>query len=190
MLLRYLLTPLRMRLIVKLRRCLIMSLSRYTISRHPSHRINIMYDFKQSCLIRKNTKAIRDELAKFGYKMAPSPYLEKRRRGILCRPNVAIGIPKDSWEFNLSDYLNRCQNIIDCGENVAMFLALAALKEGRNDYQWFVVDKTLTDGTQIGEWVLFEDIGEEYITDGIVNTNYFHKAVPCEIVKHFNAIVK
>lgn len=91
--------------------------------------INRSNMFTQSCLIRKNTKELRDKLRELGYKIAPEPYFEGRPRGILCRPDVAIGIPEDCYEFNLDKYLKDNPHIVDCGTDEELFIKLASIKE-------------------------------------------------------------
>ena len=85
--------------------------------------------FTQSCLIRKNTKELRDKIRELGYKTAPKPYFEGRQRGILCRPDVAIGILEDCYEFNLDKYLKDNPHIVDCGTDEELFIRLASMKD-------------------------------------------------------------
>lgn len=94
--------------------------------------------FTHSCLIHKSTKDLRDKLSDLGYKIAPKPYLEGRPRGILCRPKCAVGIPDDSEYYNLHEYLTHNPQIIDCGTNERLFLAIAALRDDTDKNQWFV----------------------------------------------------
>lgn len=70
-----------------------------------------------------------DKLRGLGYKIAPKPYFEGRPRGILCRPDVAIGIPEDCHEFNLDKYLKDFPNIVDCKQDEELFIKLASMKD-------------------------------------------------------------
>jgi hypothetical protein len=98
--------------------------------------------FIQECLIRKNTKYLRDKLKEFGYIIPPKSFFEDRKRGLLCRPNLAIGLPEDDWEYNLEKYLEENKQIIDCGTNEELFLALAALQDDTDENQWFIYPPT------------------------------------------------
>lgn len=93
--------------------------------------------FIQPCLIRKNTKKLRDMLIAFGYKIPPKQYFEDREGGLLCRGKLAIGIPENSYEFNLDEYLKNNQFIIDCGTNDDLFLAIVALRDDTDKNQYF-----------------------------------------------------
>lgn len=135
--------------------------------------------FTQPCLIRKNTEELRDRLRALGYKVATKPYFEERPKGILCRPNLAIGVPEDCCEFNLDEYLKDNPNIIDCGTNEKLFTTLAALKDDSDKNQWF------TDGDN---WVLCEDIKFSIYwvyNDLNVKLDTIHKATPEELIEHF-----
>lgn len=70
---------------------------------------------------------------------------------------------------------------IDCGTNIEMFKALAALSDDTDYMQWF------TDGQ---EWVLCASERKpvpffEFIGRNSINSYDYHKATPAEIVEHF-----
>lgn len=94
--------------------------------------------FNQSCLIRKNTPKLMDKLKYLGYKIHKLSEPESRGDGILCNGKVAVGIPYNSQEFNLDEYLKNNPQIIDCGKNEELFLALAALRNDSDYMQYFV----------------------------------------------------
>ena len=77
--------------------------------------------------------------------------------------------------------LNMDVGLIDCGNNLLMFRALAALREDTDYMQWF------TDGQ---EWVLCASERKpvpffEFIGRNSINSYDYHKATPAEIVEHF-----
>lgn len=142
--------------------------------------------FTQPCLIRKNTEELRDKLRKLGYNVATKPYFEERQRGILCRPNLAIGVPEDCCEFNLDEYLKENPNIIDCGTNEELFLALSALQDDSDENQWFVYPKE-------NHWFKcydnnIEEVRNEPSTRMSCQSAWFyesHKASVEELIEHF-----
>lgn len=142
--------------------------------------------FKQSCLIRKNTPELRDKLEEFGYKIPLcSSYYEGRKRGLLCRPNLAIGIPDDCDDFNLDEYLKNNPHIIDCGTNEKLFLALAALRDDSDINQLFK-------NNECDEFIKC-DYDEFHLftfnpLDALDNNDlsvYYHKATVKELIEHF-----
>lgn len=148
--------------------------------------INRSNMFTQSCLIRKNTEEIRDKIRKLGYKIASKTHFEERRRGILCRSKLAIGIPDDCYEFSLDKYLKDNPNIIDCGTNELLFIALAALSDDSDINQWFVHNT-------LGFFI--ECTHEEFhlfafnpfdALDYKDTKDEFHKATPQELIEHFS----
>lgn len=132
--------------------------------------------FKQSCLIRKNTPGLRGKLSDLGYKIAPHQYFEERKRGILCRPALAVGVPDDCTDFSLDEYLKNNPQIIDCGTNEALFLALADLRDDSDYMQYFIAaesDKPML-------------CTKENIEDHTVWHELYRKMTAEELVDYFN----
>ena len=78
--------------------------------------------FTTQCFIRKNTDNIRNRLKEVGYKMlSPIEY-----DNLEC---------SDNWVNDIKS-LNDC-NGINCGFNEELFLAIAALRDDTDKYQWF-----------------------------------------------------
>lgn len=141
--------------------------------------------FTNSCIILKNTKSLRDKLEEFGYKIPLcSSYYEGRKRGLLCRPNLAIGVPDDCHDFNLDKYLENNPHIINCCTKENLFLALAALRDDQSYMQWF------TDGNDYilcdrQDWIdMYSTLcsGGRYTMDEL---DKFHKATAQELIQHF-----
>lgn len=85
--------------------------------------------FIQPCVIRKNTKELREELRRLGYKVPKLTETELRRYGLLCNSKIAIGIPRNGYEFNLDKYLKDNPHIVDCKLDEALFIKLASMKD-------------------------------------------------------------
>lgn len=141
--------------------------------------------FTNSCIILKNTKSLRDKLEEFGYKIPLCySYYEGRKRGLLCRPNLAIGVPDDCHDFNLDKYLENNPHIINCGTKENLFLALAALRDDQSYMQWF------TDGNDYilcdrQDWIdMYSTLcsGGKYTMDEL---DRFHKATAQELIQYF-----
>ena len=94
--------------------------------------------FIQPCFIRKNTPELRRKLEELGY-IPPSRILydENFAIGTIHRNNVGEYIV-----FKIDDDFERViapsYPYIDCGTNEDLFLALAALRDDKPDYQWFL----------------------------------------------------
>ena len=120
--------------------------------------------FTTPCFIRKNTQELRKKLEELGYKMlSPIEY-----DNLEC---------SDNWVNDIKS-LNDC-NGINCGFNEELFLAIAALRDDTDKYQWF------TDGDK---WILcpktkFSTYWVYYHID--VNTDTVHKATVNELIEHF-----
>ena len=110
--------------------------------------------FTTQCFIRKNTDNIRNRLKEVGYKMlSPIEY-----DNLEC---------SDNWVNDIKS-LNDC-NGINCGFNEELFLAIAALRDDTDKYQWF------TDGD------LWFKCGDEVCNEG----RKIHKATVNELIEHF-----
>lgn len=141
--------------------------------------------FKQSCLIRKNTHELMDKLSYLGYKIAKLSETEGRKYGILCNGKVAVGIPENRHEFNLDEYLKNNPQIIDCGKNEDLFLAIAALRDDSDIYQLFKNNEC--DGfvkCDYDEFHLFKFNPLDALDHNDLSI-YYHKATVEELIEHF-----
>lgn len=141
--------------------------------------------FKQSCLIRKNTPELRDKLSYLGYKIAKLSETEGRKYGILCNGKVAVGIPENCQEFNLDEYLKNNPQIIDCGKNEELFLAIAALRDDEDVNQWHVIDIEAYTNLHKGDWFKATDRTGGYHVGCQIEPAYCHKATVEELIEHF-----
>lgn len=127
--------------------------------------------FLRECLLRNVGEAkmhVIYELTKLGY---PAMYMKFENNvdgsNVVCEGQT--------WHCTDSDNKPHC---IDCGENIALFLAIAAFRDDKPDYQWFVWDDNWVDnrfkqyipGEPWDDWWWFE----------------VHKATPAELIEYFN----
>lgn len=89
--------------------------------------------FKYNCYISVNTEELRAQLKKIGYFISPLIDSQERSAGILCNQKVAIGVPHDSDEFQIQDYLDSNPHIINCGKNIDLFLAFASIEDNKQN---------------------------------------------------------
>ena len=128
--------------------------------------------FTTPCFIRKNTANIRNRLKELGYYC--NPYLGWN--------NLFTCVFGVNSVYSLDDYdtngLKEIGDIIDCGTNEELFLAIAALRDDTDKYQWF------TDGDlwfKCGDEVCNENI-EYYLNK---YGRKIHKATVNELIEHF-----
>lgn len=121
--------------------------------------------FTTPCFIRKNTSELRKKLEELGY------------ISHIYNNNDTNNIYVDKFGTYISVDIENQPYFIDCNENEELFLALAALRDDKPDYQWFVwydnwVDnrfKQYIPGEPWEEWWWFE----------------VHKATVKELIEHF-----
>lgn len=136
----------------------------------------ITMGFTTPCFIRKNTANIRNRLEEFGYYC--NPYVGWRNLYYnLCTcifgANMVYSLDDDD-----TDDLEKIDSLIDCGMNEELFLAIAALRDDTDKYQWF------TDGNK---WILCPEIkfSTYWVNDIDVNLDAIHKATVNELIEHF-----
>ena len=127
--------------------------------------------FTTQCFIRKNTANIRNRLKELGYYC--NPYLGWN--------NLFTCVFGVNSVYSLDDYdtngLKEIYGLIDCGTNEELFLAIAALRDDTDKYQWF------TDGD------LWFKCGDETVEYHLNHLNEcgrkIHKATVDELIEHF-----
>ena len=128
--------------------------------------------FTTPCFIRKNTKELRDKLSSI---TGTERWLFSLRNGYgnYIIHNQYI----DSSDNSVED--NKC-DLIDCGDNEELFLAIAALRDDSNEHQWFVWDFEEGDEGKGDRWKLYDDDP---------NWSWWifevHKATVPELIEHF-----
>lgn len=138
-------------------------------------------------LIRKNTQELRRGLEEFGYNILNSgnTTLDAHNYdGKGSHKSIEEGKAIITSYGNLYGVIYDIDTVtkkgrIDCGTNEELFLAIAALRDDTDKYQWF------TDGDK---WILcpktkFSTYWVYYHID--VNTDTIHKATVNELIEHF-----
>lgn len=152
--------------------------------------------FTNRCFIRKNTPELREKLETLGYriciccKFKDNIWLNNYINDELDRYEIhglGEGTIEGSQEaaLNLFLYENAAHKnpAIDCSTNENLFLAIAALRDDKPDYQWFLWEhdgeyhpedpnswKQYIPGEKWEEWWWFE----------------VRKATVDELIEHFN----
>lgn len=88
--------------------------------------------FTKSCLIRKNTYELRLKLELIGYNVK---YIKEGYKYLQISwiPGYVLGVNEEDLKYN--------DNIsIDCGDNEELFLAISALRDDTDKYQWFIAE--------------------------------------------------
>lgn len=170
--------------------------------------------YLQECFIRKNSAELREKLAKIGYKICPCCtfdssewlstmlYIDNNAVNPIERIEVhGIGyydelfpFPKENrFEEFVKSNLMKEKPEIDCGENEDLFLAIAALRDDTDKYQWF-----FSTGWTIGpnntpipdKWVLcdqdtLEDFAWVNNSPNSYSRDIWKKATIEDLINHF-----
>ena len=142
--------------------------------------------FIQPCFIRKNTPELRNKLEELGYKPFGSVKYEWDTGWGLSTDN-RLG-EFESFDNNGLENIIKCESpdyedSIDCGENEELFLTIAALRDDKPDYQWFLWEDN--DGIYHTE---LEDSWRKYIPDEYWEEWWWfevRKATVEELIEHF-----
>lgn len=139
--------------------------------------------FTTPCFIRKNTQELRRGLEELGYsKDYPEWTVDCSIIWAYQYPIKGFDTPNyviaDSFDIPFDKHSALCGKFIDCGTNEELFLAIAALRDDTDKYQWF------TDGDlwfKCGDEVCNETI-EYYLNK---YGRKIHKATVNELIEHF-----
>lgn len=141
-------------------------------------------EFTTPCFIRKNTETLRKKLEELGYLNDSCEWT------VYCSIIWAYQYPMkgfdapvyeiaDSFDVPFDKHSALCGKFIDCGTNEELFLAIAALRDDTDKYQWF------TDGNK---WIMCPAIkfSTYWVYNDIdVNIDTVHKATVDELIEHF-----
>lgn len=128
--------------------------------------------FTTQCFIYKNTLNLQGKLKILGYVEHPTMMnVDISSQFLICNRGFFAGFPLG--------YREEIDSAINCGTNEDLFLAIAALRDDTDKFQWF------TDGDK---WILcpktkFSTYWVYYHID--VNTDTVHKATVNELIEHF-----
>lgn len=139
--------------------------------------------FTTPCFIRKNTQELRRGLEELGYsKDYPEWTVDCSIIWAYQYPIKGFDTPNyviaDSFDIPFDKHSALCGKFIDCGTNEELFLAIAALRDDTDKYQWF------TDGDlwfKCGDEVCNETI-EYYLNK---YGRKIHKATVDELIEYF-----
>ena len=133
--------------------------------------------FNTTCLIRKNNEVLRKSLFRMGYyeiNVSEKDDIYKSLRtgtdtmGRICRYM--------QWNSEES------KDCVDCGTNEELFLAIAALRDDSDVYQYFVNEKGVFVFCNQSELKHVIDNNEEWCDYSV---SEFHKATVAELIEHF-----
>lgn len=122
--------------------------------------------FTTPCFIRKNTSELRKKLEELGY------------ISHIYNNNDTNNIYVDKLGTYISVDIENQPYFIDCGDNEELFLALAALRDDKPDYQWFVWDDIEDKGEKFKQYIPGEPWPGWWWFE-------VHKATVEELIEHF-----
>lgn len=128
--------------------------------------------FTTPCFIRKSTYKLMDRLNELGYRLF----------GCELNEDLCIFTEPEYRLYSVEFFSNIPHpdetDSIDCGTNEELFLALAALRDDVDTYQWF------TDGK---EWFQCQYLkaGMHYQDKPEILFEKWHKATVNELIEHF-----
>lgn len=129
--------------------------------------------FTTPCFIRKNTPELRRKLEELGYK-----------HSMECEQpsNTLVAFESGLFSEKLFPTYPNC--VVDCGTNETLFLAIAALREDSDKFQWFCDDYS----DEFKSFFLCEyDNVDKHIHEKMDgwDCDGFHKATAEELINHF-----
>ena len=141
--------------------------------------------FTTSCFIKKNTPKLINKLIDLGYVKAlfDEEYTKSESYGLIVDQGDIAPLEHPLQE----DELMFTYNFIDCGENIGLFLALAALRDDSDYMQWFIYNSMdcIIEKLRTIDWFICD---ENSIEDfACYDSSYLncHKATVEEIIEHF-----
>lgn len=135
--------------------------------------------FKYECYIKKNTIELIDKLLSFGYK-----------KGIIFKADDSLITNSLGTFISFSSKKEQiCGNwFIDCEKSETAFLAIAAIRNDNDWFQWFTTKKA--EGWY--QHVKTYDMDKKQVTPNsaydILPKDLWHKATPKEILKNFKGL--
>ena len=134
--------------------------------------------FTTPCFIRKSTPELRRKLDELGYFPHPTanPLYNHRSGALYTGRFFYSNIPTGTQEEN--------SKIIDCGTNEELFLAVAALRDNSDKYQYFVTEEEMHWPNQ-DTWMSVGSFIFSYVDNYTDTDGKIHKATVEELIEHF-----
>lgn len=145
--------------------------------------------FITNCFIRKNTPDLRDKLEKMGYRVchctegATAVFL-------MALLGEVHAVCDEDVDMFLDDAKSVKYELIDCGDNEQLFIALVAMRDDTDKDQYFVHDEEIhwvNQGAYIPKGSLFKCLVDKYYLDPDNTTPKFHRATVNEIIDYFQS---
>lgn len=135
--------------------------------------------FTHECILNKNTPEIREKLESLGirYKYASNVGTDS----VIKCGNGSYNTYQSKYYQSLKDVFTKATY---CGTNEKLFLAIAALRDDSDKFQWFVSEANQFTGM----CMTAVDFGEFRFCsiDKFPPSGLFHKATVDELIKHFS----
>ena len=153
--------------------------------------------FKESAFIRKNSSELRHKLSEIGYDISQI-YEDSPCIATAAVVKKAVGITEDMFDDTNPHRTWNCANRVDCGYNEELFLAIAALNDENDKFQYFVLESNIGSinfpesiikkgslvQCLIDKW--FIDINEDGTPNELSSRNWpSHKANVKELIEYF-----
>lgn len=135
--------------------------------------------FTTPCFIRKNTEELRSKLEDLGYNLAYCRCIDCSCLATSAFHGLYMSISEEMYDSTNPHITYNCANRKDCGVNEELFLAIAALRDDTDKFQWF---------TDENKWIQCPDIKfSTYWTYNNIDINLdtIHKATVEELINHF-----
>ena len=134
--------------------------------------------FTTMCFIRKSTKNLTDKLYRIGNRSCSGYWHSDINTLLVCESDQYICLD-DEWGNAVS--LTK-KGYINCGTNEELFLAIAALRDDSDVYQYFVNEKGMFVFCNQSELKHVIDNSEDWWDYSV---SEFHKATVAELIEHF-----
>jgi hypothetical protein len=135
--------------------------------------------FTQCYFIRKNSPELKKKLEEFGYIHKGYDKISNKYKSLYTNYN-------SYFELSVDNKPSRYENIIDCGINEELFLALAALRDDTDKNQWFICKEEYLGNNlrvvPVGEWQ--KNMSMDKLTYSL--KKLWRKATVKEIIEHFS----
>ena len=139
--------------------------------------------FTQACFIRKNTKELVEKLKELGYNPGFSARNNYGNSLQTCCHKLYGSV--HGYEDMIDNSSDDPDGSINCGTNEELFLAIAALRNDSDRFQWFVMDAEIYTEISKGDWFVATDIKGGKHVGTQIDPLYCHKATVEELIKHY-----